>query len=68
MGRLGIFIALRKKMIDKNFEIDTEGGGLKFETFSEGWSNADEINGWHDPEFDRKYLKYLKEVADAMGE
>lgn len=55
-------------MIDKNFEIDTEGAGLKFETLSGGWSNTDEIKDWHDPDFDRKYLKYLKEVADAMGE
>ena len=57
-----------KKMIDKNFEIDTEGAGLKFETLSGGWSNTDEIKDWHDPDFDRKYLKYLREVVDDMGE
>ncbi len=55
-------------MIDKNFEIDTEGAGLKFETFSDGRSNTDEIKDWHDPDFDRKYLKYLREVVDDMGE
>lgn len=56
-------------MIDKNFEIDTEGGGLKFETFSKGWSNADQLPMYSAEEekaFNERYLKYIREFADKV--
>ena len=56
-------------MIDKNFEIDTEGAGLKFETFSDGWSNADQLpmySAEEEMEFNERYLKYIREFAEKV--
>jgi hypothetical protein len=56
-------------MIDTEFEKKsrdhTDGmpvvDGFWFATWSPGFSNLDEIRDWRDPDFDRKYLKYLRE-------
>ena len=60
-------------MIDKNFEIDTDGGvdagGFSFKTFSDGWSNADQLpmySAEEEMEFNERYLKYIREFAEKV--
>lgn len=57
-------------MVDKNFEIDNDKrAGFKFETFSEGWSNADQLpmySAEEEKEFNERYLKYIREFANKV--
>lgn len=58
----------KKNMKDTDFEVDSMVNPLKFETFSEGFSNIG-MPGYtpeQEKEFNRRYLEYLREVAGQM--